>query len=355
MSDIITVRDIDTVTTEIKIIRQQAQQIMLQAAIEIGRRLAEAKEMIPHGEWGKWLAESVDYSQSTADNLLRIYKEYGSQQESLFGNFANSESFAKLSYTQALALLAVPADERAEFAEENNVAEMSTRELQQAIRERDAAREELQGALQRTEDYGRLTKENGELRQKANQMEAAARSAQNDAKRIREQTIVLEKDLEKAKEAQSSADAKLQKLQEDLKKAKEDAKTAKGQLAEAKAHPEIPETIMEQMRAEVAEQAAKDAVADMQKKVDEAQHAAAKAEKARLEAEEAVATAQKQAKLQSPEVAVFGSMFDDLQAAIHKINDYRLKTGQTNPEAAAGMLRALTALYSKAAADLEQG
>ncbi|TGE36258.1 DUF3102 domain-containing protein [Desulfosporosinus fructosivorans] len=31
------------------------------------------------GEWGKWLEESVSYSQSTADRLMKVFREYGSK------------------------------------------------------------------------------------------------------------------------------------------------------------------------------------------------------------------------------------------------------------------------------------
>ena len=55
MSELVTVRDIQTVTTEIWMIRRQVEQTALSGAIEIGRRLTEAKELLPHGEWGKWL------------------------------------------------------------------------------------------------------------------------------------------------------------------------------------------------------------------------------------------------------------------------------------------------------------
>ncbi|KUO78350.1 MAG: hypothetical protein APF81_02885 [Desulfosporosinus sp. BRH_c37] len=34
-------------------------EILITNAIEIGRRLKEAKGLLPHGEWGKWLKESV--------------------------------------------------------------------------------------------------------------------------------------------------------------------------------------------------------------------------------------------------------------------------------------------------------
>ena len=57
MNEIIRARDIEIVTAEIVTIKRQAQQVLITAAIEIGRRLTEAKAMVPHGEWGKYLED----------------------------------------------------------------------------------------------------------------------------------------------------------------------------------------------------------------------------------------------------------------------------------------------------------
>ena len=58
-------RDIQTITAEIKDICRQAHSMALLYAIEIGRRLEEAKLMLPHGQWGEWLKTEVEFSQST--------------------------------------------------------------------------------------------------------------------------------------------------------------------------------------------------------------------------------------------------------------------------------------------------
>ena len=55
-------RDIGIVTAEIKEIRRDANNMALMYAIEIGRRLVEAKSVLPHGEWGDWLKNEVDFS-----------------------------------------------------------------------------------------------------------------------------------------------------------------------------------------------------------------------------------------------------------------------------------------------------
>ena len=107
-STAIGVRTADTIATEINTIKRQTQKIMLASSIEIGKRLTEAKDMIDHGAWGKWLQDNVNYSERTAQNLMRVYDQYGdkfgmTEMDSLFASGAPNV-FEELSYTQALAL-----------------------------------------------------------------------------------------------------------------------------------------------------------------------------------------------------------------------------------------------------------
>ncbi len=80
MSDML-VRTPEIIAIEINSIKEQTKNIVLQNSIEIGRKLVEAKSLLPHGEWGKWLEKSVAYSQRTANDLMRIFNEYGSSQK----------------------------------------------------------------------------------------------------------------------------------------------------------------------------------------------------------------------------------------------------------------------------------
>lgn len=92
-------RTVEAVTLEIQTLQRQAQQLLLGYAIEIGRRLVEVKAMLPHGQWGTYIKEQVGYSQSTANNLMRIFEEYGTAQQSIFGPEAISQAIGNLSYT----------------------------------------------------------------------------------------------------------------------------------------------------------------------------------------------------------------------------------------------------------------
>ncbi|GAV13255.1 DUF3102 domain-containing protein [Paenibacillus sp. NAIST15-1] len=127
-------RSVDIIAAEIRSIDAQAREMVLRSAMEIGKRLKEVKELVPHGEWGSWLKENVEYSQSTANNFMRLADEYGS----------NSQALGNMSYTKALALLGVPTEEREQFAAENE--DKSARELQQVIKEKKQLEKQLKAA-----------------------------------------------------------------------------------------------------------------------------------------------------------------------------------------------------------------
>lgn len=209
-------RSPELIAAEINNIKNQTRTMLLYNSIEIGRRLTEAKLCLPHGEWGKWLEESVDYSKSTANNLMRIFDEYGSDQLALFGaTGAKSQALGSLTYSQAVALLAIPGDEREEFIQENDALEMSTRELKQAIRDRDQARE---------------AKEN---------VENAMKSLQERIELERVSSKLLSEEIarlsESLKEAQAKGDDKeANDLREDLEQADQLLEAANEEIAELK-------------------------------------------------------------------------------------------------------------------------
>ncbi len=151
MNDLITDRTPLVIAAEINTIKYQAGKILLASSIEIGRRLKEAKTLLPHGEWGKWLDGTVSYSQKTASKLMRIYEAYGTGQPDSLNTGAQAQGLQNLNYTQALILLGVPEEERAQFIEEIDIESMSTRELQKAVKDRSQALQERDQALQQKE------------------------------------------------------------------------------------------------------------------------------------------------------------------------------------------------------------
>lgn len=309
MSQIITIRDIDIVATEIKAIERQVATVAIYGFIEIGRRLTEAKEIVGHGGWGKFLEEKVSYSQQWATNLMNLYKEYGGHQESLFESFANSQSFGNIDVTKHILLLGVPAEERAEFARAHDAEHSSVRELKEAIRQRDlnlqAANEQASRAEKAEAEVEKLT---ASVSQQADMLDA--KDAEMERLRVQAQS---------AQKQQADADDKVEKLKKQLSKAKAAAKDAREALAQARAHPEIPESLMEQMRGEVAADAAAKATASLQKQLDDAQKDAAAAEARLRAAEEEIAAAKKQIQLSDPDMVKVNTYLKGVQEQFGKM------------------------------------
>ena len=93
---------VETLTAEIKMYLHFANQ----SIIEVGKRLIQAKEMLPHGEWKNWLKQNFSLSIPTAQKYMQIYNRFGiSRIDTAFGS------------TQLIALLALP-----EGTEENFLA-----------------------------------------------------------------------------------------------------------------------------------------------------------------------------------------------------------------------------------------
>ncbi len=218
MNEITTERTLEVIASEINIIRAQTQQVVLTAAIEVGKRLVEAKASVEQGQWGKWLADNVDYSERKAQELMRVFQEYGQGQKKLFGEEIKGEKMSALSYSQAVALLAIKdSDERAEFINNEPVEDMSTRELKDEIAKRKAVEEEMSAVKA---ENSQMREEKAAAENRISELEGAMK----DAEQLKAEA---EKDREQLSEmVQKSNDAskKVLELQQELKAAEEKLK-----------------------------------------------------------------------------------------------------------------------------------
>lgn len=168
-------RSAQVIAQEINAIKSQTSGILEAAfayskrsCFEIGKRLEEAKSAVPHGEWGEWLKNNVDYSVSTANDLMRIYREFGSEQIDMVTGKSDAEVFEGLSQSQMVALFALPKAMRAEFTiehrEELESGEMSTRDLKKEIKRLNEVIEQKNKEIRDNDDsYGELVIENKKL------------------------------------------------------------------------------------------------------------------------------------------------------------------------------------------------
>lgn len=248
------------VAAEIRMLKGQAQQMALSYAVEIGRRLTEAKAMVPHGEWGEWLKREVDYSQSTAQNLMKVYREMGAEQESLFGP-SKSQALGNLSPTKVLQLVPLSEQELSEFLATHDVESMSTRDIAAELRkERDEARAAAE----------------------------LARTEQSNAEQAREK---MEQDMAVVNARIEGLNAEVEEQSARAKAAQEESARLTAELEELRAR---PVEVAVEVDASAVESARKETEAAMQAKLDEAKKAQAKAEEARKAAEEAKEKAQRE-------------------------------------------------------------
>lgn len=298
-------RELNVITDEIKYYWLKGQAAVLDCVIEIGRRLVEAKGIIPHGQFSAWVKENFEFSHSSANTYMRLFEEYGADQLTIFGAVANSQTFANLPYSKALQLLAIPKEEREEFAKEVDAEALSTRELDKIIKERNAAIDAKLEAEERVREYEQKLAS-------AEIAKAKAESAAKDADAIREKVAKLEADLKKKKDSET-------RLKEKVREAEQNPKIPEDMLAKLKADAEAEAKAAQ--KAEIEKQSA-----DIIKQLEEAKAALAEAEKAKEQAEatsreamDKLTDAQKKLKMASPAVTEFKALFDQAQGIVQKM------------------------------------
>lgn len=315
--------EVDTLTAEINIYKQQTGACI----VEIGRRLIRAKEILPHGQWAAWLAEKVEFSERTAQNFMRVAKEY-----------ANPQPVADLGLTKALLLLQVPENEREEFVAkpheteggEKTVAEMSRRELEKAIRERDEARKRAEAAQADAEKW-------------KNTADAKEISLQNARKKAEDSKKAAEKARAQLEDEQSAAKAlrseQLRQYQELSGRYDELAEKLKAAEEAAKAEPIQAEVVPDE---EVMQRIREEVLAEQAQAVEEANARAAEAA-AKLE------------KAKNPAALRVNLWFADLQDLALKLDRSLAELHAQQPETAYKFRDAIAAFYAGRAKSMRGG
>ena len=220
-----------------------------EATINAGMGLIEAKRKLKHGEWGTWLAEHFGLSARQAQRLMVIARNYGS----------NTTLVSHLGQTKALALLALPESEREEFIAENNVVDMTSRELEKAIKERDEARKAAEQAQADTRAAQESRRSMEESLKEANSLMSLTRMEKEQAsnrvaeleKQLAElkaapvEVAVMEADQAQLDAARAEGEAKAEK---EFKKARSEAQR---QVSEANASAAALKTELQQKQREL--------------------------------------------------------------------------------------------------------
>ena len=218
----------------------QAQMFSCGAAmnlLQLGRVLCEAKPLVQHGDWAEWVRLNAHMPIRTAQQYMQAYRKFGTGQK-----------YAQLGASQIIRLLPMSDDEREKLLSENDVGDMTTREIDEAIRaQREAARaeadaeagariaeamrerDELQKrvtALEEGKKNGRIPKQvMDELQQSRDDLKVAEESAQHFAelaKQAAADKAAMERQLRTAKDDLRDAEQSIAEQQEALNKAQEE-------------------------------------------------------------------------------------------------------------------------------------
>lgn len=310
-------RPIEVITQEINAYKGMA----VVSFLEIGRRLIEAKEQLQHGEWLPWLETKVEFSEATAQRLMRLAREY-----------SNPSLVTDLGMSKALELLALPAFEREGFmaqkheveGQEMSVLEMTKDQLKQAIAEK---KEALEAVNVLNADMARMKKDNeAELAEVFDDFNHQLADKEEEISALQAEIEALRKapkevtatEVVRDEAAEAALKEKIEKLTAQLNKAKDEKKIIKDQL-------EAERLAGKEKESEL------DALAEKHK---------AELEALRKEKDAAIESMKKQVALSgSADAARFKVLFETVQREINSMSDTLYAIEKDNAELA-GKLRA---------------
>lgn len=139
MTNIVMNTELQRLEKEIITLKNQtAENIIL-----MGQKFIEAKKLVPHGKWGNWLEEKIGFSQRTANQFMRIAQEYGS----------NSQAISNLEATKIYLLMELPIEEREDFISQNDLKNMSTREIRIKLQDYKRNNKEIWNIVDKEQDF----------------------------------------------------------------------------------------------------------------------------------------------------------------------------------------------------------
>lgn len=153
--------------------------------LQLGRVLTEAKPLVPHGEWEAWVKANAEMSVRAAQSYMQAYATFGLNPD-----------IAKLGATKTMKLLPLSEEERETLFAKNDVEAMSTRQLDEAIREqKEKIRREAQAAIADAKEAAQK-----EIDRERNARIAAEQRADAAESREPELAVSVKAEIDKAKE-----------------------------------------------------------------------------------------------------------------------------------------------------------
>lgn len=182
---------------------------MVTNLLQLGRVLTEAKPLVKHGQWEQWIQENAGCSNRYAQMFMQAYERFG-----------NNPAISQIKERgKVFKMLALPTGTEEQFLSENNVADMTTKQVEEAVRrvreemgasladERSARKAaerrlaELEAAPPKMPDniVAELAEKDSTIKAQSdelNRLSENGRIADDEAKKLRAQIAQLEQDLD---------------------------------------------------------------------------------------------------------------------------------------------------------------
>lgn len=201
--------------------------IGLVLAAQAGHRLIIIKDRLKHGEWESWCKENLKFSCRKAGMMMNLSRKM-SDENSLF---SNPKTFADIEISKVYELLAAPEDIAKEVMENQNVDEISVRELKAEIKKLKEEKETAGCTISELEEN--IEKLSEEIK-KAQQAETEAIRRAEVAEARPDPDVEQEKEIAKLKDLLKAEKEKLKKVKAGMEKvAAEAAEKAKEETVEA--------------------------------------------------------------------------------------------------------------------------
>ena len=210
-------------TTTLDELAAQARMCVMSARmdlLQLGRVLTEAKTLIKHGEWEDWVRTNADMSVRSAQGYMQAYATFGLNPD-----------IASLGMAKTMKLLPLSEKERETLFAKSDVKSMSSRELDEAIREqKEKLREETRAEFQNKLDIER------KARQEAERKAAAAESRPPEIpKEMQDQLDTVKRENARLKMENKEQAELMGRQQEDYNRIQEELLNVKSSIAKGDA------------------------------------------------------------------------------------------------------------------------
>ena len=189
--------------------------------LQLGRVLTEAKELVDRGEWEEWVLKNSGFKLRQAQVMMQCYQRCGEK-----------PAFADIEKSKLIKMLSLPSGQEEAFVRENDVAAMTAREVEEAVKKaREEARAEIENerrlrmaAERRAEEIQSQAPEipdavAEDLRRQKQEIEAlkeAGQCAIDESRRLQQENTRMKRELAEQNDLLEETQAECNRAQNEL-------------------------------------------------------------------------------------------------------------------------------------------